>query len=158
MKRNSIYALNKLEPDAIIYRDADGMIIRLTKEDFDSEEEFIRWKKWSDEDYHTEERQQHVEENHTVPLTSAMEASMECQTQEAMPDEKVVDEKSLLLMCRDQFTDKQFRRYWLYRIEKLTEKEIAAREGVSHQGVSKSLQVAEKIFVSFLKGRLKNEV
>ena len=156
MKRNSIYALNKLEPDAIIYRDADGMIIRLTKEDFDSEEEFLRWKKWSDEDYHAEERKQHVEENHTVSLTSAMEASMECQTQEAMPDEKDVDEKSLLLMCRDQFTDKQFRRYWLYRIEKLTEKEIADKEGVRQQNVSKSIQSAEKIFVNFLKTKMQH--
>ena len=38
MKRNSIYAINKLDPDAIVYPDANGENTRLTRDDFDSEE------------------------------------------------------------------------------------------------------------------------
>ena len=37
-------------PDAIVYRDADGYIRRLTRADFSSEEEFLQWKAWSDEE------------------------------------------------------------------------------------------------------------
>lgn len=43
--RKSIYALNKKDPNAIVYTDADGNLIRLTRDDFSNEEEFLRWKK-----------------------------------------------------------------------------------------------------------------
>ena len=48
----SIYALNKKDRDAIVYEDADGSLIRLTRENFPSKEEFLRFKAWSDENYH----------------------------------------------------------------------------------------------------------
>ena len=32
--RKSIYALNKKDPDAIVYMDANEVIVRLTREDF----------------------------------------------------------------------------------------------------------------------------
>ena len=153
--KKSDYALNKMNPDAIVYIDAEGKVVRLTKEDFTSEEEFQRWKEWSDENYHVIEKKQHVESNHTVPLNAAMEATTGQHDSEKSQN---VDERTLLLMCKNRMTDKQFRRYWLYRIEKLTEEEIAAREGVSHQGISKSLKSAEKIFVNFLKTRLQNDL
>ncbi len=44
-RKKSDYALNKLDPNAIIYIDAEGRTERLTREDFSSEEEFSRWKK-----------------------------------------------------------------------------------------------------------------
>ena len=43
------YSLNKSDPDAIVYRSSDGVHIRLTREEFGSEEEFLRWKNRSDE-------------------------------------------------------------------------------------------------------------
>ena len=52
--RKSIYALNKKDPDAIVYMDANEVIVRLTREDFASEEEFLTWKSWSDGNYCTE--------------------------------------------------------------------------------------------------------
>ena len=152
-RKKSDYALNKLDPDAIVYRDATGEIHRLTREDFDSEEEFLRWKEWSDENYHTTEKKQHIEDNRTVPLTAAVELSAAHSTPE---EEQGVDEKALLRLCKSLLTDKQFRRYWMYRIENLTEEEIAVREGVRHQNISKSLRSAEKIFVNFLKTRVQN--
>ena len=36
--RKSIYALNKKDPDAIVYMDTNEVIVRLTREDFASEE------------------------------------------------------------------------------------------------------------------------
>jgi len=44
--------------------DANEVIIRLTREDFASEEEFLKWKSWSDENYHTEDNQDVVEGFH----------------------------------------------------------------------------------------------
>ena len=62
--RKSIYALNKKDPDAIVYMDANEVIVRLTREDFASEEEFLKWKSWSDGNYHTEDNQDVVEGKH----------------------------------------------------------------------------------------------
>ena len=47
----SDYALNKKDQEAIVCPSATGVHIRLTREDFASEEEFLRWKAWSDGDY-----------------------------------------------------------------------------------------------------------
>ena len=43
--RKSSYALNKKDFNAIVYIDANENIIRLTREDFSSEEEFQKWKR-----------------------------------------------------------------------------------------------------------------
>lgn len=51
----SVYALNKLDKDAIVYPSVTGEDIRLTREDFSSEEEFLYWKKKSDANYHKTE-------------------------------------------------------------------------------------------------------
>ena len=40
----SDFALNKFDQDAIVCRSVTGVHIRLTREDFASEEEFLRWK------------------------------------------------------------------------------------------------------------------
>ena len=41
LDRKSIYALNKKDPEAIVYTDADKHTIRLTREDFDTEADFL---------------------------------------------------------------------------------------------------------------------
>lgn len=66
--RKSSYALNKKDPNAIVYMDANEAIIRLTREDFASEEEFLKWKSLSDADYHASEKEDHVYANHTLAL------------------------------------------------------------------------------------------
>ncbi len=53
--KTSIYALNKKDPDAIVYPSAAGKPVRITREDFASEAEFLAFKAWSDEDFHREE-------------------------------------------------------------------------------------------------------
>lgn len=64
--RKSSYALNKKDPNAIVYMDANEAIIRLTREDFASEEEFLKWKSLSDADYHASEKEDHVYANHML--------------------------------------------------------------------------------------------
>ena len=53
--KKSEYALNKHDQDSIIYISVSGRI-RLTRADFPSEEEFLKWKTWSDADYHETEK------------------------------------------------------------------------------------------------------
>ena len=48
--RKNDVARNKKRADAIVYAGAADEIV-LTQSDFESEEEFRRWKAWSDADY-----------------------------------------------------------------------------------------------------------
>ena len=66
--RKSSYALNKKDFNAIVYIDANENIIRLTREDFSSEEEFQKQKAWSDENYHTEDNRDVVEGKHNMSI------------------------------------------------------------------------------------------
>lgn len=74
--RKSSYALNKKDPNAIVYMDANEAIIRLTREDFASEEEFLKWKSWSDGNYHTEDNQDVVEGKHNTSIDDLSEAAL----------------------------------------------------------------------------------
>lgn len=51
LSNNSDYAVNKTDPEAIVCRSVTGENVRLTREHFDSDEEFQKCKAWSDEDY-----------------------------------------------------------------------------------------------------------
>ena len=73
--RNSDYALNKKDPDAIVCKSATGIHIRLTRADFSSAEEFEKWKRWSDENYHAIEKADHRHSNRTISLEGLAELS-----------------------------------------------------------------------------------
>lgn len=66
--RKSDYSLNKQDPEAIVCKSVTDIHIRLTRYDFSSPEEFETWKRWSDEDYHEIERQDHIYHNHALAL------------------------------------------------------------------------------------------
>ena len=52
----SLYAINKKETDAIIYKFGDGQIYRITLDDFGGNEtDFRRWKDLSDNYLHEED-------------------------------------------------------------------------------------------------------
>ena len=150
--KNSIYTLNKKDPEAIIYTDADRRIIRLTRADFDTEADFLKWKAWSDANYHTEEKGDHVEENHTAPIdekTGAadgpeviIEQRIEKQAQNQYAAETVI-------RIKGQLTEKQFRRLWLHYVEGLDVEEIARQEGKGHSSISESISEAKKKISSF---------
>lgn len=145
--RKSIYTLNKKDPEAIVYTDADRQIIRLTRADFDTEADFLKWKAWSDENYHDEEKGDHVEDNHTAPLdekTGAadgpeviIEQRFEKQAQERYTAETVI-------RIKGQLTEKQFRRLWLYCVGGLTQQQIAEAEEVGQRRISTSITGAIK--------------
>ena len=148
--RKSIYALNKKDPNAIVYTDADGNLIRLTRDDFASEEEFLCWKVWSDSDFHTEDKHDVSEDKHSVSLDSLSEEAL------ALPAVDIVMERhherteeqrqaaEKVTWLKEALTETQFRRLWMYRVEGMTETEIAAIEGAALQQISKSIKRAEK--------------
>ena len=135
--RKSSYALNKKDPDAIVYMDANEVIVRLTREDFASEKEFLKWKALSDEDYHASEKEAHVYANHTLALDVCMEQAHD-------RAEAIHRSVRKVTQIRKHLTDTQFRRVWMYFVDGMTVDEIGAAEGVSHQNISKSIGAAMK--------------
>ena len=160
--RKSDYALNKQDPDAIIFRSVSGVHIRLTRVDFASEEEFQKWKAWSDEDYHVQEKEEHIYTNHTTSINRVPELVLAVQS----PDDVLMDkhdrqewERLLhqVAVGLDQcLTPAQRRRLRLYYMERLTLEEIAETEQVRHQSISECIQHAKKILKKYLKSTLQN--
>ena len=155
--RKSDYALNKKDQEAIVCKSVTDIHIRLTRYDFSSLEEFEAWKKWSDEDYHEIERQDHIYHNHVL----AMDTLAGIVLAALSPEEEVMDRQDrmereqLYRALRDalenQPTPAQRHRLWLYAVDGLTENEIASREQIRQQSVSKRINAAKKILKKILK-------
>lgn len=136
-------------------RDADGNLICLTCADFTDEEEFRRWKRWSDQDFHAEDKSDVEGSDHTTSMDMVPEAALAVPNEEALAAERQVREDQIRYAeaavsgIRSILTGAQFYRLRQYCIEGKTESEIAEAEGVTQQAVSKSLVSAlknEKIF------------
>jgi len=153
--RISIYALNKKDPDAIVYPTADGKLVRVTREDFPSEADFLAFKAWSDENFHEEENLDHREANHSLSMDDLSEAALAVPTVDVVMEhqyqraEKRRMTSDMVVKLKDKLTDKQFRRLWLYSVEGKTESEIAYIEGVDQQRISKSILAANKKIKKF---------
>ncbi len=153
--KNSIYALNKKDPDAIVYPSATGQLVRITRADFPSEEEFLAFKAWSDENFHKEDNRDVVEGKHLVSIDDISESAL------AVPASDVIMERQLaraeqrkmasdmVVKLKDKLTETQFRRLWMYYVDGKTEEEIAEIEGVGQQRVSKSILAAVKKIKKF---------
>ena len=154
----SDYALNKMAPDAIVYKDAAGEVTQLTQADFPSLEEFQRWKAWSDENYHDIEKASHVYYNHTRSLHGLSEKAIAVPSPEdtMMEDQEQQERRELRRMLMKGLdsclTPTQRRRLWLYCVEGLTVRQIAQAEGAAHQNVVKSIKTAKKKIKKFLLG------
>lgn len=153
--KSSHYALNKKDPDAIVYMDAQGNLVRLTREDFPTEEEFRTWKAWSDGQYHLWEKADHIYTNHTASpdclLSPAGSApGVDSELEQALDlQEQLLRDAGLAEQVRACLTEKQFRRLWMYYVEDLTIDEIGDLEGTSHQSISKSILSAVKKIKKF---------
>lgn len=146
--KNSIYALNKKDPDAIVYPSVNGKLVRITREDFPSEEEFLAFKAWSDENFHEEDKRDVVQGKHIVSIDDLSDAAL------AVPATDVVMERrharaeqkkkasDMVVKLKDKLTDTQFRRLWMYEVDGLNTYEIGEIEGISHQNISKSIAAA----------------
>ena len=134
--RRSIYALNKKNPDAIVLPDADGNLICLTCADFTDEAEFRRWKRWSDQDFHAEDKSDVEESDHTTSMDMVPEAALAVPNEDALAEERQVREDQIRCAeaavsgIRSILTGAQFYRLRQYCIEGKTESEIAEAEGV----------------------------
>ena len=150
--KNSLYALNKKDPDAIVYPTADGKTVRITREDFPSEEEFLAFKAWSDENFHKEDNRDVTENRYRVSLDDLSEAALAVPAIDVVMDRKQqrAEQKrkasDMVVQLKDKLTETQFRRLWMYYVEEKTLEEIAETEGVSAVAVFYSIEAAEKKF------------
>lgn len=153
--RKSIYALNKKDPNAIVYTDADGNLIRLTRDDFASEEEFLCWKVWSDEDFHTEDNSDVAEDKRKISLDDLAEEALSIPAVDTVMENRYAQSAMTrqamerVIRLREILTEIQFRRLWMYYVAGKTEREIAAVEGVDQQRISKSILAAKKRIEKF---------
>lgn len=152
---HSDYSLNKQDPDAIICRSATGEPIRLTRADFSSEEEFLRWKEWSDADYHAAEKAGRKYDDSRVSLIEGLDIHVPSAEEVLLAPELEADRAQLCIdlleRVRASLTDKQYRRVRLYFVEHLDEAQIALIEGVTQQAVSLTLLAAQKNLQKFFK-------
>lgn len=140
------YALNKKEPRAIVYQDAYGDIIRLTETDFESKEEFQRWKIWLDDNSHAQEKAEHIYRNHTISSTGFEEYLETIPTQDE-PEQK---QSTALAQIKDVLTQTQFRRLWMHEVDGRTLEHIAKHDGVTISSVYESIEHAKKkVFIFF---------
>ncbi len=144
--KKSDYALNKLDPDAIVYNGVADTY-RLTREDFSNEEEFLRWKTISDLNYEDTEKSQRsdneclsLSEDYDAPSPSVEELTLI----RLRNQEEAKGRASAIRRIRSILTERQYRRLWLYCVKGMTEEQIGIVEGISHQNVSKSILAARK--------------
>ena len=152
----SDYALNKKDPDAIVYIDAAGTLTRLTLADFSSLEEFQRWKAWSDESYHQIENAAIALSKRTLSLHGLSEKATAVQSpedtlMETLEQHEREEMRRLLMEGLDNcLTRPQRRRLWLYCVDELTEEAIALAENVKQQSVAECLWRAKEKLKKFL--------
>lgn len=151
MRIQSDYALNKREKEAIVYKDVYGNLVRLTVDQFGSEEEFLKWKAWSDGNYHSEDKADQIESHKVLPYESVEEEKLSCDSCE---DEYIDQQEregeyrkcvSILSEALGSMTDTQRRRILMRYRDGISTAEIAQKEGVSRQMIYLSLSEARRI-------------
>ena len=151
----TLFALNKKDQDAIVFTDANGGIIRLTSADFESEDTFRRWKSWYMKRLNEEENENHTYADNTLSLDGLPEALTATPSPEIVIERRVERKKRIdysaetVIRIKGQLTEKQFRRLWMYCVRGMTEQEIAVREAVGQQRISKSINAAVKKIKKF---------
>ena len=148
----SDHELNRHDGDAIVYRDVNGEIIRLTVDDFSSPEEFLKWKEWSDESYAEIDHGDRQYYDHKLPLFD-----QDCPTQSIEEDifgveertQREAEEEKLIAAYLRTLTPTQARRFVMYHYDNMTLEEIAVEEGVGFQRIARSLELCKKKIIKF---------
>lgn len=154
--RKSIYALNKKDPNAIVYTDADGNLIRLTCDDFACAAEFRRWKDWSDSDLRKEENADHQQADNAISMeVLSEEATAVASIEDEYMEMISADEGAALVRLLGQglsshLTETQRRRLWKYCVEGKPVRLIAKEECAYRNAVWKSIQAAKEKMFNFL--------
>ena len=157
---HSDYSLNKQDPDALICRSATGEPIRLTRVDFSSEEEFLRWKEWSDADYHAAEKAGRKYDDSRVSLIEGLDIHVPSAEEALLAPELEADRAQLRIDLLERvqacLTEKQYRRMRMYYLEGMTEAEIARSEGVGQPRICNSIASGKAAIEKFLQKFLRN--
>ena len=160
---NSDYALNKKDKDSIVYKGCDGSEQRISREQFATEEEFMFWKSWSDEDYRETDYKDSYYHRHIVHLNSIGTSPVTVFSPEEMMInqieriERIQKAKEKVLLLAKCVTTAQFRRMWFHLALGENVRSIAKREGVVHSCIVESIATAKKkIFESSGKTRPKH--
>lgn len=159
--RESDYALNKYSK-GIVYKFADE-VIEITMDDFlretpgATEEDFLKWKEFSDSDYEEQSRKENAQTKKNVSL-SLLEDTAACCVSSPEDDfiAKEDQEKSRSIInaffAETKLTDKQKQRFILHYCSGLTFREIALREGVHFTSIRDSInQVSQRFREFYLK-------
>lgn len=152
--KKSDYVLNKKNKDAIVSRNAAGKYIKLTKEEFASEEEFKKWKEWSDDEYRQEYNAEQSHKRLKNKLQKQAEYEVVSLSVEQILLNDLADEerKALLNKIKSVLTETQFRRLWLYYVKGISMTEIGKLDKVSKVSVHYSIEAAKnKIVKKFSK-------
>ena len=160
--RQSDYAKNKYSSN-IVYAGSDETI-EITLEQFleenpgMTEEDFIFWKNWSDEDYHEQIKRETNIKKYEFLFNDADETELFClPSAEDVVIEKLSRENERVYTMKDaeavlsKLTDIQRRRYLLYEVCGLSTPQIALSEGVSQYTVWESIDSAKKRIKKFLR-------
>lgn len=139
--KKSHFSLNKRRKDAIVYASVSGEIV-LTRDDFPTDEDFEKWKSWSDIDYKTSEKNGRAYYDH-LALTDEEEC-FEVEEEDSDGPDGERKRAQLMTEIKKALTAAQYRRLWLYEVEGMTVEQIAKVEGIAHQNVSKSIRAARK--------------
>ena len=146
----SDYAVNKKEKDSIVYRGCDGNEQRITRSDFATEEEFLFWKKWSDEDYKQTDYEEAYYHRHIVSLDSTDGSILADTSPEEILiskidcAERVQQAKARVILLASYLTRVQFRRIWHHYALGENVRKIASQEGVVHSCIVASIKAATK--------------
>ena len=155
----SDFALNKFDRDAIVCRSVTGVHIRLTRADFASEEEFLRWKVWSDGDYYDTEKDGRDFYDNGIPLDPRVDKlgavpSIEAGILAALDAAEASAEQAqrtavLMEQIKACLTETQYRRLWMFHARKINVTAIARAEGISKASASRSISAALKNISNF---------
>lgn len=155
----SDFALNKFDRDAIVCRSVTGVHIRLTRQDFASEEEFLRWKLWSDGDYYDTEKDGRGFYDNGIPLDPRVDKlgavpSIEANILAALDAAEASAEQArrttaLIEQLKSCLTKTQYCRLWMLYVRKMNVTAIARAEGISKASASRSISAALKNISAF---------
>lgn len=147
LNTQSDYALNKVNKAVIVCSSVTGEHIRLDSKDFTSEEEFERWKTWSDDDYHKIELASRKDDaclSFEAQWNILVPSAEEVYLAPHIAAEQLEQRHKLLEQIKSCLTKKQYRRLCLYYLGEKTEAEIAALEGVGQRRISASITSGAK--------------
>ena len=159
--RQSDYAKNKYSSN-IVYAGSDETI-EITLEQFleenpgMTEEDFLYWKNWSDENFCIMDRKDSNEAKHTVSIHSIEETELvSVPSAEDLVIEKLNRENERVYTMKDaeavlsKLTDIQRRRFLMHEVYEMTFREIAHIEGGDHMAIIRSVEYAKRKIKIFL--------